>query len=45
MPPYPIREDMFIEKYSFTGKTDATTGRPQWTSDTVCDLGMKRLRD
>jgi hypothetical protein len=45
MPPYPIREDIFIEKYSFTGQMETTTGRPQWTTNTICDLGMKRLKD
>jgi hypothetical protein len=45
MPPYPIREDMFVEKYSFTGRTEAVTGRPQWTTDTICDFGMKRLKN
>ena len=45
MPPYPIREDMLIEKYSFMGRTEAVTGRPQWSTSTVCDLEMKRVKD
>ncbi|WP_139351742.1 hypothetical protein [Rhodanobacter sp. C06] len=37
------KEVMAIDKYSFTGRTDAVTGRPQWSGDAVCDLEMKRL--
>lgn len=43
-PPYPIREDMLIKRYHFDGRKDQI-GRPQWSSDTICDLQMKRLND
>lgn len=43
-PPYPIREDMLVNRYYFDGRKDQV-GRPQWSAYTACDLQMKRLSD
>lgn len=44
IPPYPVREDILVEQYHYTGRKDRI-GRPTWTSETVCDLRMKRLNN
>jgi hypothetical protein len=44
-PPYPSREDMLIERYHFSGLKDDITGRPNWATNTICDLRMKRLNN
>jgi hypothetical protein len=41
---HPIREDMLVERYRFTGQKDRT-GQPEWTAETVCDLRIKRLKN
>lgn len=43
IPLLPLREDMFIGRYHFAGRRDQI-GRPEWSSDTVCDLRMKRQK-
>lgn len=43
--PLPIvGEDMLINRYHFAGQKDQI-GRPEWNSDTVCDLRMKRRKN
>lgn len=41
----PHQEDMLVQQYSFTGQEEKTTGRPQWTARTICDLEMQRLSE
>ena len=43
-PAYLVREDMLIERYHFAGRKDRI-GRPEWSSDTVCDLRMRRRKN
>lgn len=43
--PLPIvGEDMLVNRYHFAGRKDQI-GRPEWNSDTVCDLRMKRRKN
>lgn len=42
-PAYLVREDMLIERYRFAGWKDRI-GRPEWSSDTVCDLRMNKVK-
>jgi hypothetical protein len=39
----PAREDMLVQRYSFTGRKEKKTGRSQWTAWTVCDFRMKQV--
>lgn len=43
MPPYPIQEDILIERPFFADRRIGTIGAWLWNTDTICDLQMQRL--
>lgn len=40
----PSQEHMFVKSYSFTGRKQDITGRPEWTATSICDFRMKQIR-